>query len=194
MLMKLIVKFSILFLFLTSVPVAAQPAAIYPPHWWTGMKHSTIQLMVYGKGIAKEKPAVTLSYPGVRIDRILFPENENYIFIDISIAPHTAPGKFPIQVKSRKSTVNLEYALKARRAGRGMEFAQGVTSEDLIYLLIPDRFSNGDPTNDRIAGLRDQSLNRDSIYDRHGGDLQGVINHLDYLHDLGVTAVWMTDV
>ena len=84
--------------------------------------------------------------------------------------------------------------MKERRKGNGTLYAQGVTSSDFIYLLMPDRFSNGDTTNDRIAGMRDQSLNRDSIFLRHGGDLQGVINHLDYLKDLGVTTLWMTPV
>src|SRR5207253_3990236 len=70
----------------------------------------------------------------------------------------------------------------------------GGRSSDFVYLLMPDRCSNGDESNDRIAGMKDQSLNRDSMYDRHGGDLQGVINHLDYLKDLGVTTLWMTPV
>src|ERR1700722_8558189 len=82
----------------------------------------------------------------------------------------------------------------ARREGNGTVYAQGVTSADFIYFLMPDRFSNGDPSNDRVPGLRDQSLNRDSIYLRHGGDMQGIIDHLDYLQSLGVTTLWMTPV
>jgi glycosidase len=84
--------------------------------------------------------------------------------------------------------------LKKRRSGNGTRFAQGVNAADFVYLLMPDRFSNGDPTNDQIASMRDQSLNRDSIFLRHGGDLQGVINHLDYLQNLGVTTLCMTPI
>jgi neopullulanase len=88
----------------------------------------------------------------------------------------------------------LQYELKARRPGNGKQFAQGVTSSDFIYLLMPDRFSNGETSNDKMSVMMDQTLNRDSIYHRHGGDLQGIINHLDYLQNLGVTTVWPTPV
>jgi glycosidase len=97
-------------------------------------------------------------------------------------------------VKNEGTPVVFDYELKKRRPGKGTRFAQGVTSADFVYLLMPDRFSNGDENNDRLPGMKDQTLNRDSMYHRHGGDLQGVINHLDYLQDLGVTTVWMTPV
>jgi glycosidase len=84
--------------------------------------------------------------------------------------------------------------LDTRRKGNGTAYAQGVQSSDFIYFLMPDRFSNGDPSNDHVAGMKDQSLNRDSIFLRHGGDLEGVINHLDYIQSLGATALWMTPV
>jgi neopullulanase len=171
----------------------SQDLQVYPPHWWTGMKTNSIQLMVYGKAIGKNKPKVSLNYAGVTIAQVHYMENLNYLFIDITVSDHTKPGKFILSVKDKK-TINIPFELKPRRSGKGTTFAQGVTSEDFIYLLMPDRFSNGDPKNDRIAGLRDQSLNREKMYDRHGGDLQGVINHLDYLHNLGVTSLWMTPV
>ena len=104
------------------------------------------------------------------------------------------PGKRVFNFGTGENKININYELKERRKGNGTLYAQGVTSSDFIYLLMPDRFSNGDTTNDRIAGMKDQSLNRDSIFLRHGGDLQGVINHLDYLKDLGVTTLWMTPV
>src|SRR6476620_8213314 len=104
------------------------------------------------------------------------------------------PGNANIMVNVNGQKIPVAFPIAARRKGRGETFAQGVRSEDLIYLLMPDRFSNGDETNDRVAGLKDQSLNRDSIYARHGGDLKGVIDHLDYLKELGVTTVWMTPV
>jgi len=189
--MRLPVLFSLLFI-LFCFAVFAQPQ-VYPPHWWTGMKSPSLQLMIYGTGVGRGKPSVTIKYPGVQVSKVHYPENQNYLFVDLTLSPKAAPGKFTITIQSTQP-LSIDYLLKPRRNGNGTEFAQGVTSADLVYLLMPDRFSNGDPTNDRLPGLRDQSLNRDSIFHRHGGDLQGVINHLDYLHDLGVTALWMTPV
>jgi glycosidase len=191
-------KFLSLFAFACmSVLAYAQTTNVYPMHWWPGMKWNKVQLMIHDTtGLASDKVAVQFSYPGVKLLKVNKVENRNYLFVDIEVSPTAKPGKFTIAINnpvaSEKRSVDFE--IKARRQGKGTSYAQGVTSADLIYLLMPDRFSNGDPNNDRIAGMHDQSLNRDTIYDRHGGDLQGVINHLDYLQDLGVTAIWMTPV
>lgn len=171
----------------------AQPAAeVYPTHWWTGMKNGKLQLMLHGENISAS--TISIAYPGVQLNKVHKVENPNYVFLDLVIAPAAKPGQLAIRLGSGGTTRNLPFVLKPRRPGKGTQFAQGVTAADFIYLLMPDRFSNGDPTNDRLPGLRDQSLNRDSIYHRHGGDLQGVTAHLDYLQDLGVTALWMTPV
>lgn len=170
----------------------SQPKA-YPPHWWTGMKNPFLQVMIHSPGIGKDKPTVTINYPGVKISKVHYVENTNYLFVDLTLSPQTKPGELTIKINS-SPPASLSFTLKPRRQGNGTDYAQGVTSADLIYLIMPDRFSNGDPSNDRIPGMRDQSLNRDSIFLRHGGDLQGIINHLDYLLDLGVTALWMTPV
>lgn len=172
----------------------AQDVKIYPTHWWAGMKYNKIQLMLHGKDIGAANAMVTARYPGVKITKTNKVENSNYLFVDVEIAATAKPGKFDLLLKSGERNLVLGYELNARRAGRGKAFAQGVTSADFIYLLMPDRFSNGDESNDRPAGMRDQTLNRDSIFHRHGGDLQGVVNHLDYLQELGVTAVWPTPV
>ena len=189
--------------FLCTILVAksfTQDTRVYPSNWWVGMKMNKIQLMVYAKKAAEMIPAIKLPAAGTRLadgvilKKVHHVENPNYVFLDIEINAGARPGvrKFEFVMPGFHTTIDFE--LKARRSGNGTAFAQGITSKDLVYLLMPDRFSNGDPTNDRIAGMRDQTLNRDSIYHRHGGDLQGVINHLDYLKDLGVTAVWMTPV
>ena len=136
-----------------------------------------------------------LSSTDIKILKVHHPENQHYLFVDIEIAKNARSQKVNFSfVGITPPQWSFEFELKPRRSGNGTSFAQGVTSKDLVYLLMPDRFSNGDPSNDRVAGMRDQTLNRDSIYHRHGGDFQGVINHLDYLKDLGVTAVWMTPV
>jgi len=167
---------------------------VYPSNWWVGMKWNKVQLMIHEKNISNQTFLLS-PYAGVKLLKVNKVENPNYVFLDLSIGPDAKPGKLEFKCSTSEGpNYIINFEIKPRRNGNGTAFAQGVTSKDLVYLLMPDRFSNGDPTNDRIAGMRDQTLNRDSIYHRHGGDLQGVINHLDYLKDLGVTAVWMTPV
>jgi glycosidase len=164
------------------------------------MKNTSLQLMIYSKDAGNKIPFYKLPATGSKIaDGIILkavhhPENKNYVFLDLIIEKTAKPGVRTLSFGPPASAFKFNYELKARRPGKGTAFAQGVTSQDFVYLLMPDRFSNGDPSNDKIAGMKDQSLNRDSIADRHGGDLQGVINHLDYLKDLGVSTLWMTPV
>src|SRR4051812_47536361 len=180
--------------FCCSLVIFAQsPVEVYPTNWFVGMKNPNLQLMIHHPNIA-EGATVSLSYPGVSLIKTNKVENSNYLFLDLKIASTSKPGICKIIIKQKDSSFTINYELKSRRAGNGTQFAQGVNASDFVYLLMPDRFSNGDPSNDRIEGMRDQSLNRDSIFLRHGGDLQGVINHLDYLQNLGVTTVWMTPV
>jgi len=165
---------------------------VYPTHWWVGMKNPNLQIMLYGPNI--QENTFTVSYPGVKLLRTHKTANRNYIFLDLSIAKGTKPGTMQIRMRNPNGTGNIAYQLKARSTGNGKTRIKGVTSDDLIYLIMPDRFSNGDPSNDRVPGLRDQSLNRDTIFERHGGDLRGVQNKLDYLQELGVTAIWLNPV
>ncbi|GAC1431017.1 MAG: glycoside hydrolase family 13 protein [Chitinophagaceae bacterium] len=157
------------------------------------MKNPKLQVMLHGQGIGNAT-GFTVSYPGVLLNKTTRVQNKNYIFLDLTIAPAAKPGNIAIKIQGLPALSLINYPLQARRPGKSTVFAQGVTAADFIYFLMPDRFSNGDESNDRIPGMRDQSLNRDSIYLRHGGDMQGVINHLDYLQSLGVTALWMTPV
>ena len=177
---------------LTTVQLEAQIPAlerVEPMYWWTGMKNPKLQLIVHGNRIADKK--VSLSYPGVKLARINKVESPNYLFLDLEISSSAKPGSFPIRFSDRVGQpVVYNYVLKRRN--KDADRNQGVTSKDLIYLIMPDRFSNGDKTNDVIKGMEDTSSNRDSMYHRHGGDIQGIINHLDYLKDLGVTAIWNT--
>lgn len=171
----------------------------YPSHWWTGMKWNKVQIMVHSENnlnVWADKSTVRIDYPGVKLIKIHKAENRKYIFLDLEIAPSAKPGEFKIDFIfiSPKEGFSISYELKSRRSGNGSSFAMGVTSKDFIYLIMPDRFSNGDPSNDRIAGMRDQSLNRDTVFNRHGGDLKGVQNKLEYLHNLGVTAIWLNPV
>lgn len=169
----------------------------YPTHWWTGMKWNKVQVMVHGKNVANNFPMIKMGpqgvslATGVRLTKINRVENPNYVFLDLVIDATAKPGKFNFPFLKN---MELSYELKARRTGNGTLYAQGVTSKDFMYLIMPDRFSNGDESNDRVAGMRDQTLNRDTVFNRHGGDLKGIENKLDYLQSLGVTALWLNPV
>lgn len=175
---------------ITATCVQAQKLErIEPMNWWVGMHNPKLQLLVHGENIALLQPQ--LSYPGVKLTKVNKVENPNYLFLDLEITADTKAGKFPIQfMLNGKKKLQYEYELKNR--DQSANRIQAVTSADLIYLLMPDRFANGDKKNDIVKGLRETTLNRDSMYYRHGGDIQGLIGKLDYLKDLGVTAVWMT--
>ncbi|MBE7172199.1 MAG: glycoside hydrolase family 13 protein [Williamsia sp.] len=162
---------------------------IDPTNWWTGMKDPHVQLMVYGPKAGTL--AYTISYPGVSLTRTSKTDNPNYAFLDLTIAASARPGMLKITGKGGNQTISRDYELKARtREPKGT----GVTAADLIYLIMPDRFSNGDPANDKFASMADTSADRRNPYLRHGGDFKGILNHLDYLKELGVTALWLTPV
>ncbi|WP_231595888.1 glycoside hydrolase family 13 protein [Sphingobacterium endophyticum] len=169
----------------------AQVDRIEPLNWWVGMKNPNIQLLVYGKNISKK--SVSINYLGVSLIKQNKVENPNYIFLDIHIDANTKAGSVPLIFKEAGEKDFIKhYELKKRDASKHRH--QGVNASDFIYLIMPDRFANAEPANDKIEGMLDQSLNRDSMYYRHGGDLKGIINQLDYLEDLGVTAIWLNPI
>ena len=174
--------------------LSAQSVQTFPTNWWVGMKHNKVQVIFRGQDTAFSGNTITVNYPGVTVSNLHHFENKKYLCADVTIAAEAKPGTIHFQLTNGTHKTSVDWVIKERRKGLGTNYAQGVTSSDFIYLLMPDRFSNGDPTNDKIAGMRDQTLNRDSIYHRHGGDFKGIINNLDYLKDLGVTTVWMTPV
>ena len=178
-------------------PTPSPPiATCYPTHWWPGMLWNKVQVLVKGNKAGFNQQRVTINYPGVTLDSVHRLENSLYYALDLTIAPDAQPGTITIELLEvlGKKPNALKWELKPRREGKGIKYAQGITSADLMYLIMPDRFSNGDTTNDRVAGMRDQTLNRDSVFMRHGGDLQGIINHLDYFEKMGITALWLNPV
>ncbi len=194
--MRRLVRYFLPFLFLFSWVVTGlagndRPVRINPTNWWIGMEHNKVQILIRGNNDGFNTQAVSINYPGVKLEKIHRLPNKHYYALDVSIAPATKPGVVRIHIG--KDSYDWPLAMKNVK-GNGKTYAQGVTAKDLIYLIMPDRFSNGDPSNDRIAGMKDQTLNRDTVFNRHGGDLQGVINHLDYLDGLGVTALWLNPV
>jgi neopullulanase len=189
---QLILSLNLLFLSAT-FSFAQIKYDLYPSNWWIGMKYNKIQVMIHGNGIGTHTD-FAVNYPGVSIQKVNKFSNQNYVILDVTISTSARPGTVGIRSKKGNEAVNFEFSLQARRPGRGLAYAAGVTSQDLMYLIMPDRFSNGDPSNDRVAGMKDQTLRRDTVFNRHGGDLQGIENHLDYLKDLGVTALWLNPV
>lgn len=183
---------AVLLFFLVGL-VQSQEVKLYPVNWYTGMKWNKVQVLVRATHDIS-KSAVHVKYPGVQLEKINRFENGKYLALDLAITAAAKPGDVKIELSADGKTEIINWPLKPRRAGRGTSFAQGVNASDFIYFLMPDRFSNGDESNDRLPGMLDQSLNRDSIFHRHGGDLKGIINHLDYLQGLGVTTLWMTPV
>ncbi|HWB28216.1 MAG TPA: glycoside hydrolase family 13 protein [Chitinophagaceae bacterium] len=188
---KIFLFFAVFFIALASY---SQSINLYPTNWWVGMKTNHVQILVHGDSKEFSRAQVSVNYTGVTLLKKYTFDNGEYIAIDVAVAPNARPGNVNIEFTGYGETRVAQWPLKARRQGNGTQYAQGLTSSDFIYFLMPDRFSNGDPSNDRIPGMRDQSLNRDSIFLRHGGDLQGIINHLDYIQSLGATALWMTPV
>jgi len=158
-----------------------------PPFWWAGMLDSSLQLMVHGKGISDLEPDI--DYPGVLINAIHKIENPNYLFIDLFFLDMVEPGSFEIIFKKKsKELTKYNYKLLKRRPGSIQR--EGFSQKDVIYLITPDRFANGDPKNDSISTLKESS-NRNSKYGRHGGDIEGVIDHLDYISEMGFTQIWL---
>ena len=186
--------FFLIFLSITIQSFSNDLLNVYPTNWWVGMKNPKLQIILHRKNIGYYSN-VSITYPGVKIEKINTPENKNYIFLDLIISPSAKPGKMKIKLNGGGLlSEDIFYELKSRSTANGKSRALGVTAKDVIYLLMPDRFSNGDPSNDFFADMRDSQHDRNNPFDRHGGDLQGVTNQLDYLKALGVTTLWMTPV
>lgn len=169
---------------------AQEVSRIEPPFWWTGMADSELQLLVYGKDIGKTR--VSLNYPGVELKEVVMVENPNYLFINLQIKPEAQTGTMQILFQGlRKKPLTVSYELKARKQGSAQR--GGFNNADVIYLLMPDRFANGNPANDNMPGML-ESANRSNPDGRHGGDLRGIENHLEYFNRLGITTLWLNPV
>jgi len=169
--------------------ISAQSLRVEPMNWWVGMKNTSLQLLVHGESVGGT--TVSVQYPGVRLVKVTKAESPHYLFIDLQVAPSTKPGRFPIVFrKGNNEVARFEYTLAARN--REIMQQKGFSSSDVIYLITPDRFANGDPSNDRQEGLRETTVNRLNDYGRHGGDIRGIINNLDYISSMGFTAIWPT--
>lgn len=176
---------SLLVLFL-SVSAFAQIDKMEPPFWYAGMHNPELQIMFYGKNIAQYEASVSNN---VVIKNVVKTENPNYIFITID-TKNTPASDFVFSFKNKnKVAFTKKYTLKARRPNSAQR--KSFDSSDMIYLIMPDRFANGNPNNDTDKSLNEKA-DRNTPGGRHGGDIEGIIKHLDYLEELGVTALWST--
>ncbi len=164
---------------------------VEPPSWWTGMKNSSLQILFYNKDVNIAGYTATINHSGVLLTRVTKVPNPHYLFLTIEIAPNAKPGMIPVQFVAGKRKFTYNYELKAKDASS--DRAQGFNSSDVIYLIMPDRFANGDTKNDTLPGML-EGTHREKPEGRHGGDLKGISDHLDYIKDLGVTAIWLNPV
>ena len=170
--------------FLSAKGITAEPA-----FWWSGMKNPELQLMVYGENIASFRPSV--SYPGVKLKSSVALESPNYLLVYLDVE-NAQPGSFDITFTKDKKQIKMPYELKARKKDACK--IKGFDSSDVLYLIMPDRFANGDPSNDNLVMKTAYKTDRNDPSARHGGDLAGIEKHLDYIEDLGVTAIWLNPV
>ena len=177
------------FLIFVSGVCVAQVERVEPTNWYVGMKNPNVQLLWYGKNIASAQ--ISLKYPGVTIKKISKAENPNYLFVDLTISKSAKPGTMSFDVRLPNTPLTMKYAYELKQKSHK---PLTVSSADFVYLIMPDRFANGDPSNDKFADMLDPKADKTVPYLRHGGDFQGIINNLDYLQELGVTSLWMTPV
>ena len=164
-----------------------QIQVIDPPFWWTEMPVTELQLQLYGNDLGLYRAST--DYPGVKITKQYAVDSPNYLFIYFDISDEAQAGKMEIVLTHHNKEIVFDYELKTRESTEGRN--QGFDPSDVIYLMMPDRFANGDPTNDSIEGMR-ESADRSDPQRRQGGDIQGVIDNLDYIQNLGMTAIWFT--
>lgn len=161
---------------------------VHPSFWWSGMKNTELQILLHGDNLAGS--TITLSTDNVKINEVVSLENPNYLVLYVDLL-NAKPETFTINLKQGKKTTKIPYEIKARD---NRTKALGFTSEDVLYLIMPDRFANGDEKNDVVKSLKDKNMDRSNPSARHGGDIAGISKHIDYLTDLGITAIWVNPI
>jgi glycosidase len=181
-----------LFLFTYNINKAQEVKQIVPLHWFTQMEKKTFQLMIYGSDLPLN-PNVEISGAGLNFESLSYVPNPNYIILNLSVEPNAAPGMFKLNLNDSLRNLVIEYQLKARKTAEETPL-RGLSQSDIIYLAMPDRFANGDPENDIVEGMNQTTLDRSKPFERHGGDLKGVIKNLDFIKELGMTALWLNPI
>jgi glycosidase len=167
---------------------AAEIDRVEPPFWWTGFRHGELQILLHGDGIGSLD--VDVAQAGVSLERVARTDNDHYLFLYLDVAD-AQPGEFDIVLRGGGERITQPYEL--RRKNQDPAHVTGFTASDAIYLITPDRYVDGDPSNDTVAGYGD-AQNRDDAFGRHGGDLAGIESSLDYVAGMGFTAIWLNPV
>ncbi len=184
--MKVLGKVFFIYLVLSLYLFANEFIKVEPSNWWVGFKDNNLQIMIYAPNIASYK--VKLKNTAAKLEKVNYVDSKNYIFIDLNLS-NAQPGKFIICLYNDKEEKNIEYELKLR----AYKPLGQITQSDVIYLLMPDRFANGDKTNDTLSKFFEKS-DRNNVDSRHGGDLKGIIDNLNYFVDMGFTTLWLTPI
>lgn len=167
--------------------ITNQVERVEPPNWWVGFENKKLQLLVKHPNVGEA--TASISYAGVTLKKAHKAKSPNYLFLDLAVNESASAGQFNITFTfdDGKELIHT-YELKSREKD-AKEYV-GFNSSDVVYLITPDRFSNGNPNNDKSENLNEKTINRKDDYARHGGDIEGITNHLDYIADMGFTAVW----
>lgn len=161
---------------------------VEPPYWWINMENKNLQLMMYGRDISDLHPVI--ENDDIKILKFFSMDNPNYLFVDLIISEEAKPGIIEI-INKEDGQIISSYELKSRT--ERSEDVAPINPSDVMYLITPDRFANGDPANDTVDGMKEKA-NQEDMDGRHGGDLQGIIDNLVYFKDLGVTTLWLNPV
>ncbi|MBX7241111.1 MAG: glycoside hydrolase family 13 protein [Bacteroidia bacterium] len=165
-----------------------QIAEIAPPNWWPGMQNPLLQVMVKGENISSFTPVIRAE--GITLQSVHKAESKNYLFLDLIFSPKIKAGSFRIEFqKNGKTAFHYDYPVYDRKNPSRIK---GFDASDVVYLITPDRFANGNPSNDSMTGMLENEVNRNKEGERHGGDIRGMIDHLDYIAAMGFTAIWPT--
>jgi glycosidase len=183
---KLLILFIVLCMHVSAYAAEATIGRVEPPFWWTGFRETGLQLIVHGEGISTYEPSI--DHPDVSIDRVEKVKSPNYLFLYLDIHPQARAGSFDIEFSGKGGKLTHSYVLKEKNPDPA--HAKGFDASDAIYLITPDRFVNGDPANDNVEGMGDR-IDRSNDGGRHGGDIQGIVDSLDYISEMGFTAIWL---
>jgi len=174
---------------LNCAAAAPRVAKVEPPNWWTGLV-SPVMVLLYGENLNDAR--ISASYPGVQIEKTQLQPDGRHAFVWLDISQTAKPGDVPIAIKTASGNTSASLQLLARAPEQGR--FQGITRDDVIYLIMPDRFADGDPSNNVPKGAAPGTYDRSAPKAYHGGDLKGVQDHLPYLKDLGVTTLWLNPI
>ena len=172
-----------------SIIHAQEVDKVEPPFWWADMASSELQLMIYGKDL--KGITVSSESASVKVVDIHNSDSPNYLFVDLDVSK-AKPGTYTLSFSDDdKLVTSINYEFKKRQSGSAIR--KGIDASDAVYLITPDRFANGDPSNDELPYLK-EGLQRGKEYGRHGGDIKGISDHLDYIKEMGFTAIWLNPI